>query len=43
MKQKIKIFTTSELTMRALIYFGDDQFRKLKRKQLSIPIKLFKM
>lgn len=43
MRAKTKIYTTPELRMQGLIYFGDDQFKKLKRKQLNIPIKLFKM
>lgn len=43
MRQKLKVYTAPEVIMQGLIYFGDDQFKKLKRKQLSIPVKLFKM
>ncbi len=43
MRHKIQISTASELKMRTLIYFGHDQFKKLRRKQLIIPVKLFKM
>ncbi|MFZ1619276.1 MAG: hypothetical protein WAT72_01345 [Microgenomates group bacterium] len=43
MRPKIQIFTAPELKMQRLIYFGDDQFKKLRRKQLSIPVKIFKM
>lgn len=43
MQQKLKIFTATQIRMRGLIFFGDQQFRNLKRRQLSIPVKLFKM
>ena len=32
MKQKLRVYTAPELRMQGLIYFGDDQFKKLKRK-----------